>query len=141
ALPNGAIPTVSTSYARTYEGWSPALGPVRQDLCRLDLDRRSGSARPGGVPAGRRARVRRRHQPQFLNRRKERPMKHYALLAAASLAMPGMASAKSTQLDIEQLRYEMVHDAARRGIIAVDKEGRPLTFLLRIGKASSFRRT
>lgn len=26
ALPNGAVPTVSTSYARTYEGWSPALG-------------------------------------------------------------------------------------------------------------------
>jgi len=26
ALPMGAVPTVSTSYARTYEGWSPALG-------------------------------------------------------------------------------------------------------------------
>ena len=26
ALPNGAVPTVSTSYARIYEGWSPALG-------------------------------------------------------------------------------------------------------------------
>lgn len=26
ALPNGAVPTVSTDYARTYEGWSPALG-------------------------------------------------------------------------------------------------------------------
>jgi len=26
ALPNGAVPTVSSSYARTYEGWSPALG-------------------------------------------------------------------------------------------------------------------
>jgi len=62
-------------------------------------------------------------------------MKHYALLlAAASLAVPGMASAKSTPLDIEQLHYETVHDAARRGIIAVDGQGRPLTFLLRIAK-------
>lgn len=26
ALPGGAVPTVGTSYARTYEGWSPALG-------------------------------------------------------------------------------------------------------------------
>jgi len=26
ALPNGAVPTVSTSYERVYEGWSPALG-------------------------------------------------------------------------------------------------------------------
>jgi len=62
-------------------------------------------------------------------------MKHTALLlAAASLAIPGMASAKSTQLDIEKLRYETVHDAARRGVIAVDSQGRPLTFLLRIAK-------
>lgn len=56
------------------------------------------------------------------------------LLAAASLAIPGMASAKSTQLDIDQLRYDTVHDAARRGVIAVDSQGRPLTFLLRIEK-------
>jgi len=26
ALPDGAVPALSTSYARTYEGWSPALG-------------------------------------------------------------------------------------------------------------------
>lgn len=26
ALPDGAVPTVDSSYARTYEGWSPALG-------------------------------------------------------------------------------------------------------------------
>ena len=26
ALPNGAVPAVSSSYARTYESWSPALG-------------------------------------------------------------------------------------------------------------------
>lgn len=62
-------------------------------------------------------------------------MKLYtSLLAAASLALPGAASAKSTQLDIDQLRYDTVHDAARRGVIAVDSQGRPLTFLLRIEK-------
>lgn len=59
---------------------------------------------------------------------------HALLLAAASLAVPGMASARSTQLDIDQLRYDIVHDAARRGVIAVDSQGRPLTFLLRIEK-------
>ncbi len=26
ALPNGAVPTISNSYARIYQGWSPALG-------------------------------------------------------------------------------------------------------------------
>lgn len=62
-------------------------------------------------------------------------MKLYtSLLAAASLAFPGVASARSTQLDIDQLRYDTVHDAARRGVIAVDSQGRPLTFLLRIEK-------
>ena len=62
-------------------------------------------------------------------------MKLYtSLLAAAALAVPGVASARSTQLDIDQLRYDTVHDAARRGVIAVDSQGRPLTFLLRIEK-------
>lgn len=63
-------------------------------------------------------------------------MKHRTLIlaAAASLALPATASAKSTPLDIDRLRYETVHDAARRGIIAVDGQGRPLTFLLRIAK-------
>lgn len=64
-------------------------------------------------------------------------MKHRTLLlaaAATSLAVPGMASAQSTQLDIDRLSYDVVHDAARRGVIAVDKDGRPLTFLLRIAK-------
>lgn len=59
------------------------------------------------------------------------------LLAAAAtsfLALLGTASAKSSKLDIERLRYETVHDVARRGVIAVDKQGRPLTLLLRIGK-------
>jgi len=62
-------------------------------------------------------------------------MKHCTLLLAAiSLALPAAASAKSTPLDIDRLHYETVHDAARRGIIAVDGQGRPLTFLLRIAK-------
>jgi len=62
-------------------------------------------------------------------------MKYYALLLAAiSFAVPGMALAGSTPLDIEQLHYDIVHDAARRGVIAVDSQGRPLTFLLRIAK-------
>jgi hypothetical protein len=63
-------------------------------------------------------------------------MKHRTLLVAmaASLAVPGMAAAKSTPLDLDQLRYETVYDAAERGIIAVDSQGRPLTFLLRIAK-------
>lgn len=62
-------------------------------------------------------------------------MKHDALLlAAAALVLPGMASAQSTRLDIDKLRYDTVHDAARRGVIAVDGQGRPLTFLLRIAK-------
>lgn len=62
-------------------------------------------------------------------------MKHYALvLAAVSLAVPGIAPAQSTQLDIDRLRYESVHDAARRGVIALDGQGRPLTFLLRIAR-------
>ena len=56
------------------------------------------------------------------------------LAAAASLAMPGLASAKSTRLDIDRLSYDVVHDAARRGVLAVDRDGQPLSFLLRIGK-------
>ena len=58
------------------------------------------------------------------------------LLVAAIgvLALPGMASAKSTRLDIDQLRYDVVHDGARRTVLAVDSEGRPLSVLLRIGK-------
>jgi hypothetical protein len=56
------------------------------------------------------------------------------LAVAASLAVPGMAAAKSTPLDLDQLRYESVYDEAERGIIAVDSQGRPLTFLLRIAK-------
>lgn len=54
--------------------------------------------------------------------------------AIAVLALPGMASAKSTRLDIDQLRYDVVHDGARRTVLAVDSEGRPLSVLLRIGK-------
>lgn len=58
------------------------------------------------------------------------------LAAAVSMATPGMAAAKSTKLDIDRLAYETVHDAAQRGVIAVDSEGRPLTFLLRIKKGN-----
>jgi quercetin dioxygenase-like cupin family protein len=54
--------------------------------------------------------------------------------AIAVLALPGMASAKSTRLDIDQLRYDVVHDGVRRTVLAVDSEGRPLSVLLRIGK-------
>jgi len=63
-------------------------------------------------------------------------MNHPILLlaAAASLAMPGLASAKSTRLELDQLSYDVVHDAAERGILAVDKDGQPLSFLLRIAK-------
>ncbi len=63
-------------------------------------------------------------------------MKHRILLlaAAALLAGSGAASAKSTRIDLDKLRYDTVHDAARRGVIALDSQGRPLTFLLRIPK-------
>ncbi|WP_374579584.1 hypothetical protein [Phenylobacterium sp.] len=63
-------------------------------------------------------------------------MKHRILLLAAVAALvgPGAAQAKSARLDIEQLSYDTVHDAARRGVIALDGQGRPLTFLLRIDK-------
>lgn len=58
-----------------------------------------------------------------------------ALLAAlASLFVPGMAAADSTLLDLGQLRYQTVHDAAERSVLAFDSEGRPLTALLRIAK-------
>jgi|APLow6443716910_1056828.scaffolds.fasta_scaffold390803_2 quercetin dioxygenase-like cupin family protein len=64
-------------------------------------------------------------------------MKHrIPLLAAviAALVLPGMASAASTRLDIDQLRHDIVHDGVRRTVLAVDGEGRPLSVLLRIGK-------
>lgn len=54
--------------------------------------------------------------------------------ALAALAIPGVVSAKSTKIDIDDLHYDIVHDTARRAILAVDSEGRPLSFLLRIGK-------
>jgi len=58
-----------------------------------------------------------------------------ALLAAlASLLVPGMAAADSTLLDLGQLRYQPVYDAAERTVLALDSEGRPLTALLRIAK-------
>lgn len=63
-------------------------------------------------------------------------MRRHALLLAtiAVLGAPTLASAASTRLDIDKLRNDTVHDAARRAVLAVDADGRPLTFLLRIGK-------
>ncbi len=63
-------------------------------------------------------------------------MKHRTLLptALALLALPDLASAQSTRLDIDQLNYETVDEAAQRALLAVDSKGRPLTLLLRIGK-------
>lgn len=61
-------------------------------------------------------------------------MKHRAALfaAIASLAVTGIALADATPLDLDQLRYDTVHEVARRAVLAVDGEGRPVTFLLRI---------
>lgn len=63
-------------------------------------------------------------------------MRNPSLLLAtiAILATPVMASAASTPLDIDRLSYATVHDAARRAVLAVDGQGRPLVVLLRIGK-------
>ncbi|WP_136163074.1 hypothetical protein [Sphingomonas flavalba] len=64
------------------------------------------------------------HQPTLL------------LVAATALAAPAAASAAtggSTTLDIDKLGYEIVHDVARRTILALDKDGQPLSLLLRIG--------
>jgi quercetin dioxygenase-like cupin family protein len=57
--------------------------------------------------------------------------------AAALLALPGPASAKSTRLDLDKLRNDVVHEAARRAVLAVDAQGRPLSVLLRIAKGQS----
>jgi len=63
-------------------------------------------------------------------------MKHrlVSCAVAALLAGPGAAAAGSTQLDIDKLQYDTVYDVARRGVLAVDSQGKPLTLLLRIGK-------
>lgn len=63
-------------------------------------------------------------------------MNHRLLLIAAALALPGAASAQSTLLDLDKLQYDNVHDAAQRGIIAIDDKGRPLSFLLRIANGN-----
>lgn len=60
------------------------------------------------------------------------PLRTILLAAAVSLGSHGAVSAKSTALDIDQLRYETVHDVAQRGVIAMDGQGRPRVFLLRI---------
>lgn len=56
------------------------------------------------------------------------------LAAAASLAIPGSASAQSTRLDLDRLTYAVVHGAAQQAVLATDADGRPLSFLLRIDK-------
>ncbi|HNS27010.1 MAG TPA: hypothetical protein PKN91_02700 [Steroidobacteraceae bacterium] len=63
-------------------------------------------------------------------------MRHRTVLLAAlaSLIVPGMAAADSTLLELERLNYETVYVAARRTVLALDSEGRPLTALLRIAK-------
>lgn len=63
-------------------------------------------------------------------------MKHRIVLVAmaALLAGSGTAMADSTRIDLDKLQYDVVHDVARRGVLAVDSQGRPLSFLLRIGK-------
>ncbi|MEZ5531783.1 MAG: hypothetical protein R3E69_05320 [Steroidobacteraceae bacterium] len=63
-------------------------------------------------------------------------MHHRASLLGtlATLALPSLAAAGSTLLDLDRLRYDTVYDAARRTILAVDAQGRPLTLLLRIAK-------
>lgn len=60
------------------------------------------------------------------------------ILAAALVAgLPVAASAQSTRLDLDALAFDVVHDAARRTILATDAEGRPLTALLRIANGQS----
>ncbi|MGD9597979.1 MAG: hypothetical protein AB7G76_01795 [Steroidobacteraceae bacterium] len=63
-------------------------------------------------------------------------MNHRALLLGtlATLAAPALAPAGSTLLDLGQLHYDTVYEAARRTVLAVDAQGRPLTLLLRIAK-------
>lgn len=63
-------------------------------------------------------------------------MKHrlVSCAVAALLAGPGAAAAGSTPLDIDKLQYDTVYDVARRGVLALDSQGKPLTLLLRIGK-------
>jgi len=54
---------------------------------------------------------------------------------AASLATPGLA--KSTNLDLDKLHFDTVHDVASRAILAVDGDGKPISFLLRIPRGKS----
>lgn len=54
----------------------------------------------------------------------------------AALAIPTALAARSTPLDLDTLRYDVVHDSARRTVLATSKIGQPLIALLRIAKGS-----
>jgi len=57
-----------------------------------------------------------------------------AIGALTALAVPAALAARTTPLDLDALRYEVVHDGARRTILATGKTGQPLVTLLRIAK-------
>ncbi|OJY69674.1 MAG: hypothetical protein BGP16_07935 [Sphingobium sp. 66-54] len=59
-----------------------------------------------------------------------------AIGALAALAIPAALAARSTPLDLDALHSDVVHDAARRTIVATGKTGQPLVVLLRIAKGS-----
>lgn len=55
-------------------------------------------------------------------------------VSLTALALPGLATADSSRLDLDKLHYETVYDVAQHAVLAVDAKGRPLTALLRIAK-------
>lgn len=55
----------------------------------------------------------------------------------AALALPAALPARTAPLDLDALRYDVVHDAARRAIVATGRTGQPLVALLRIAKGSA----
>lgn len=59
-----------------------------------------------------------------------------AIGALTALAIPAALVARTTPLDLDALRYDLMHDAARRTILATGKTGQPLVALLRIAKGS-----
>lgn len=49
-------------------------------------------------------------------------------------ALVSTALADSTLLDLDRLHYDTVYKAARRAVLAVDGQGQPAVFLLRIAR-------